>query len=90
MVNENQNNMNYGKYIIAWVVLILSVILQVVISGISLGSNSQFYILLLASISAFVIIAVYMTDKSNKLISNFFKGIILLELLFVIFYDFIN
>ena len=89
MVNENKN-MNYGKYLITWLVLILGVILQVVISGISIGTDTQFYILLLSSINAFVIITVYMTNSSNKLIQNIFKGIVLLELLIVIAFNFIN
>lgn len=89
MVNENKN-MNYGKYLITWLVLILGAILQVVISGISIGTDTQFYILLLSSISAFVIISVYMTKSSNKLIQNIFKGIVLLELLIVIAFNFIN
>ena len=87
MVEENKNIISYGKYIISWITLILLVVLQVVLSGVNLGANSNFITLLLASVAAFVIISVYMTDRSNKFISNIFKGIIVAEILIVILLD---
>ncbi len=87
MVKENKNIISYGKYIISWITLILLVVLQVVLSGVNLGANSNFITLLLASVAAFVIISVYMTDRSNKLISDIFKGIIVAEILIVVLLD---
>ncbi len=87
MVEENKNIISYGKYIISWITLILLVVLQVVLSGVNLGANSNFITLLLASVAAFVIISVYMTDRSNKLISDIFKGIIVAEILIVVLLD---
>ncbi|MCK5456683.1 MAG: hypothetical protein KAI45_06100 [Melioribacteraceae bacterium] len=87
MVKENKNIISYGKYIISWITLILLVVLQVVLSGVNLGANSNFITLLLASVAAFVIISVYMTDRSNKFISNIFKGIIVAEILIVVLLD---
>ncbi len=86
MVEENKN-INYGKYIISWISVILLVILQVVLSGLNLGTNTNFIILLLASISAFVVIQVNMTDKSNELAGMIFKGLIIAEILIVILFD---
>lgn len=85
MVNKNKKIISYGKYIVAWVALVLVATLQVVISGITIGDNTQFFILLLSSISVFAIIAVYMNDSANKLIVPLFTGIIVLELLIVTF-----
>ena len=85
MVNENEKKLSYGKYIITWVTLIMVVILQVVLSGITIGSSTHFYILLLSSIAAFTIISVYMNDFRNKLFTPIFVGIIVLELLIVAF-----
>ena len=87
MVEENKNIISYGKFIISWITLILLVVLQVVLSGVNLGANSNFITLLLASVAAFVIISVYMTDRSNKFISNIFKGIIVAEILIVVLLD---
>ena len=87
MVKENKNIISYGKYIISWITLILLVVLQVVLSGVNLGANSNFITLLLASVAAFVIISIYMTDRSNKLISDIFKGIIVAEILIVVLLD---
>ena len=87
MVEENKNIISYGKYIISWITLILLVVLQVVLSGVNFGANSNFISLLLASIAAFTIISVYMTDRSNKFISDIFKGIIVVEILIVILLD---
>lgn len=82
MVEENKN-ISYGKYITAWISVILLVSLQIVLSGVNLGANSDFITLLLASIAAFTIILVYMTDKSSQLVTTIFIGIILVELLIV-------
>ena len=87
MVKENKNIISYGKYIISWITIILLVVLQVVLSGVNLGANSNFITLLLASVAAFVIISIYMTDRSNKLISDIFKGIIVAEILIVVLLD---
>jgi len=87
MVEENKNIISYGKYIISWITLILLVVLQVVLGGVNLGANSNFISLLLSSVAAFVIISVYMTDRSNKFISNIFKGIIVAEILIVVLLD---
>ena len=81
----NEKKMNYGKYIIAWVALVLIALLQIVLSGISIGSNTQFFVLLLSSIAAFTIISVYMNDNKNKLLTPIFVGIVLLELVLVAF-----
>ena len=86
MVGENKN-ISYSKYIISWVSIILLVILQVVLGGLNLGSNTNFIILLLASIAAFVVIQVFMTDKSNKFTAMIFKSIIVAEILIVILLD---
>lgn len=85
MVNGNEKKLSYGKYIITWVTLILIVVLQVVLSGITIGSNTQFFIMLLSSIAAFAIISVYMNNNRNKLFTPIFVGIIVLELLIVTF-----
>ncbi len=87
MVEENKNILSYSKYIISWISLILLVVLQVVLSGVNLGTNSSFILLLLASIAAFVIISIYMTDRSNKFISDIFKGIIVVEIIIVVLLD---
>ena len=81
----NEKNISYGKYIISWVALILIVLLQIVLSGISIGTNTQFFVLLLSSIAAFTIISVYMNDSWNKLLTPIFVGIIVFELLVVTF-----
>ena len=81
----NEKNMNYGKYIITWVALILIVLLQIVLSGISIGSSTQFVILLLSSVAVFTIISVYMNENENKLLTPIFIGIVLLELVLAAF-----
>ncbi len=85
MVNENEKKISYGKYIITWVTLILIAVLQVVLSGITIGTNTQFFILLLSSVAAFTIISVYMNENSNKILTPIFVGIVVLELLIVTF-----
>ncbi|NOX66992.1 MAG: hypothetical protein GXO85_14650 [Chlorobi bacterium] len=86
MVEENKN-ISYGKYIISWISVSLLVILQVVLSGVNFGASSNFITLLLASIAAFIIILVYMTNKSNKVTGMVLKGIIVAEILIVILVD---
>ncbi len=83
MVNEKK--ISYGKYIISWVALILIILLQVVLSGIAVGTNTHFFILLLSSIAAFTVISVYMNDYGNKLLTPIFVGICVLQLLIVTF-----
>ncbi len=85
MVNQNDKKISYGKYIITWVALILIALLQVVLSGITIGTNTQFFILLLSSVAAFTIISVYMNDNSNKILTPIFVSIVVLELLIVSF-----
>ncbi len=85
MVNQNDKKISYGKYIITWVALILIALLQVVLSGITIGTNTQFFLLLLSSVAAFTIISVYMTENSNKTLTPIFVGIVVLELLVVSF-----
>ena len=85
MVNQNDKKISYGKYIITWVALILIALLQVVLSGITIGTNTQFFILLLSSVAAFTIISVYMNDNSNKILAPIFVSIVVLELLVVSF-----
>ncbi|MDA3861711.1 MAG: hypothetical protein PF445_10830 [Melioribacteraceae bacterium] len=85
MVNTNEKKISYGKYIITWVALILIAVLQVVLSGITIGSNTQFFILLLSSVAVFAIISVYMNENSNKILTPIFVGIVVLELLIVTF-----
>ncbi len=85
MVNKNEKKISYGKYIITWVALILIAVLQVVLSGITIGTNTQFFILLLSSVAAFTIISVYMNENSNKTLTPIFVGIVVLELLIVTF-----
>jgi len=81
---EESKNISYGKYIISWIALTLLVVLQVVLAGINSGAYAGFFMMLLASIGAFVIVSVYLSDDSNKFISNIFKGLIVGELLTVI------
>ncbi|MCF6271451.1 MAG: hypothetical protein L3J41_17205 [Melioribacteraceae bacterium] len=83
MVNEKK--ISYGKYIITWVTLIILVILQVVLSGITIGTNTHFFILLLSSMAAFAIISIYMNDYRNKFVTPIFVVIIVLQLLIVTF-----
>ncbi len=85
MVNTNEKKISYGKYIITWVALVLIATLQVVLSGITIGTNTQFFILLLSSVAAFTIISVYMSENSNKILVPIFVGIVVLELLIVTF-----
>jgi len=85
MVNENEKKISYGKYIITWVALILIAVLQVVLSGITIGTKTQFFIFLLSSVAAFTIISVYMNENSNKILTPIFVGIVVLELLIVTF-----
>lgn len=86
MIEENKN-ISYGKYIVSWISVILLVVLQVVLSGVNLGASSKYITLLLASIAVFVIILVYMTDKSKKVTGMIFKGIIVAEIFIVILVD---
>ncbi len=85
MVNTNEKKISYGKYIITWVALVLIATLQVVLSGITIGTNTQFFMLLLSSVASFTIISVYMSENSNKILVPIFVGIVVLELLIVTF-----
>lgn len=81
MIVQNKDKISYGKYLIAWVSLILIAILQVVLSGIKIGNATAFFILLLSSVSVFTIISVYMNDKGIKYLTPIFVLLFVLELL---------